>query len=267
MGVAKIIGSSSEGNAVVYNKNIMVDCGVSFMALQEVKNDLQLVLLTHKHSDHINLKTLQKLQDQRPSIRIACCEWMIEELPNIKNIDVLEIGKIYNYGNFKVSPVKLYHDVPNCGYRIFIENYKIFHATDTAHLEGISAKGYDLYAVEHNYDEDKALNAIKEAQEEGKYCHAIGSIETHLSWQQAREFINNNKKATSEILELHKSRSFYGNERRIRKDTGVFRNRCFGESRGTDRADKNTQCLYGTKWQNAGGCKTEIKREKSIRDF
>ena len=154
----------------------MVDCGVSFKALQGVTEDLQLVLLTHKHSDHINLKTLQKLQSQRPSIRIACCNWMIEELPNIRNIDVLEFGKIYNYGNFKVSP---------------------------------SAKGYDLYAIEHNYDEDKALNAIKKAQEEGKYCHAIGSIETHLSWQQAREFINNNKKATSEILELHKSKSFY----------------------------------------------------------
>lgn len=204
-----IIKSGSEGNAVVYNKTIMVDCGVSFKALQEVAEDLQVVLLTHKHNDHINLKTLAKLQSKYPNIRVACCEWMIEELPNIKNIDVLEIGKIYNYGNFKVSPVKLYHDVPNCGYRIFIDDYKIFHATDTAHLEGISAKGYDLYAVEHNYDEEKALNAIKEAQEEGKYCHAVGSIETHLSKKQAKEFIDNNKKETSEVVELHKSKSFY----------------------------------------------------------
>lgn len=187
----------------------MVDCGVSFKALQGVTEDLQLVLLTHKHSDHINLKTLQKLQSQRPSIRIACCNWMIEELPNIRNIDVLEIGKIYNYGNFKVSPVKLYHDVPNCGYRIFIDDYKIIHATDTGHLEGITAKGYDLYAIEHNYDENKAYEAIEEARKEGRYCHAIGSIETHLSWQQAREFIEKNKKESSEILELHKSNSFY----------------------------------------------------------
>ena len=172
-----IIKSGSEGNAVVYNKTIMVDCGVSFKALQEIAEGLQVVLLTHKHNDHINLKTLTKLQSKQPNIRVACCEWMIEELPNIKNVDVLEIGKIYNYGNFKVSPVKLYHDVPNCGYRIFIDNYKIFHATDTAHLEGISAKGYDLYAVEHNYDEEKALDAIEKAQEEGKYCHAVGSIE------------------------------------------------------------------------------------------
>lgn len=204
-----IIKSGSEGNAVVYNKTIMVDCGVSFKALQEIAEGLQVVLLTHKHNDHINLKTLTKLQSKQPNIRVACCEWMIEELPNIKNVDVLEIGKIYNYGNFKVSPVKLYHDVPNCGYRIFIDNYKIFHATDTAHLEGISAKGYDLYAVEHNYDEEKALDAIEKAQEEGKYCHAVGSIETHLSKKQAKEFIDNNKKETSEVVELHKSKSFY----------------------------------------------------------
>ena len=97
----------------------------------------------------------------------------------------------------------------NCGYRIFTENYKIFHATDTAHLQGITAKNYDLYAIEHNYDEWKVQNAIEEARKEGKYCHAIGSIETHLSWQQAREFINQNKKENSEILELHQSKSFY----------------------------------------------------------
>ena len=97
----------------------------------------------------------------------------------------------------------------NCGYRIFTENYKIFHATDTAHLQGITAKNYDLYAIEHNYDEWKAQNAIEEARKERKYCHAIGSIETHLSWQQAREFINQNKKENSEILELHQSKSFY----------------------------------------------------------
>ena len=220
MGIAKVISSGSEGNAVIYNNAIMVDCGVSLKALEAVKRSLKIVLLTHKHSDHLKIRTLQRLQAERPTLRVACGDFLLEELPCIKNIDVLQVGKIYDYGAFKVSPVKLYHDVPNFGWRIFLKptiidfikgnyEYKIFHATDTVHLEGISAKGYDLYAVEHNYDEDKALNAIREAQEEGKYCHAIGSIETHLSWQQAKEFINNNKKATSEVLELHKSKSFY----------------------------------------------------------
>ena len=210
MGIAKVISSGSEGNAVIYNNAIMVDCGVSFKALQEVKRSLKIVLLTHKHSDHLKLRTLQRLQAERPTLRVACGDFLLEELPCIKNIDVLQVGKIYDYGAFKVSPVKLYHDVPNFGWRIFLPNgQKIFHATDTVHLEGISAKGYDLYAIEHNYCEEYIQQAIEEARANGEYTHAYGNINTHLSIQQARAFIEANRKESSEVLELHKSRSFY----------------------------------------------------------
>lgn len=206
----KVISSGSEGNAVIYNNAIMVDCGVSFKALQEVKRSLKIVLLTHKHSDHLKLRTLQRLQAERPTLRVACGDFLLEELPCIKNIDVLQVGKIYDYGAFKVSPIKLYHDVPNFGWRIFLPNgQKIFHATDTVHLEGISAKGYDLYAIEHNYCEEYIQEAIEEARANGEYTHAYGNINTHLSIQQARAFIEANRKESSEVLELHKSRSFY----------------------------------------------------------
>lgn len=210
MGIAKVISSGSEGNAVIYNNTIMVDCGVTLKALQEVKRSLKIVLLTHKHGDHLKLRTLQRLQAERPTLRVACGNFLLEELPCIKNIDVLQVGKIYDYGAFKVSPVKLYHDVPNFGWRIFLPNgQKIFHATDTAHLEGITAKGYDLYAIEHNYCEEYIQQAIEEARANGEYTHAYGNINTHLSIQQARAFIEANRKESSEVLELHKSRSFY----------------------------------------------------------
>ena len=210
MGVAKVISSGSEGNAVIYDKSIMVDCGVTLKALQEVKRSLKIVLLTHKHGDHLKLRTLQRLQAERPTLRVACGNFLLEELPCIKNIDVLQVGKIYDYGAFKVSPVKLYHDVPNFGWRIFLPNgQKIFHATDTAHLEGITAKGYDLYAIEHNYCEEYIQQAIEEARANGEYTHAYGNINTHMSVQQAKVFIEANRKESSEVLELHKSRSFY----------------------------------------------------------
>ena len=210
MGIAKVISSGSEGNAVIYNNTIMVDCGVTLKALQEVKRSLKIVLLTHKHGDHLKLRTLQRLQAERPTLRVACGNFLLEELPCIKNIDVLQVGKIYDYGAFKVSPVKLYHDVPNFGWRIFLPNgQKIFHATDTAHLEGITAKGYDLYAIEHNYCEEYIQQAIEEARANSEYTHAYGNINTHLSIQQARAFIEANRKDSSEVLELHKSRSFY----------------------------------------------------------
>ena len=207
---AKVISSGSEGNAVVYDNAIMVDCGVTLKSLELVKSSLKIVLLTHQHGDHLKLRTLQRLQAERPTLRIACADFLLERLKGLNNIDVLQVGRLYDYGAFKVSPVKLYHDVPNVGWRIFLNSgQKIFHATDTAHLEGITAKGYDLYAIEHNYCEDYIQQAIEEAHAKGEYTHAYGNINTHLSIQQARAFIEANRKESSEVLELHKSRSFY----------------------------------------------------------
>jgi phosphoribosyl 1,2-cyclic phosphodiesterase len=206
----RVISSGSEGNAVVYNNAIMVDCGVTFKALESVKRSLKIVLLSHQHGDHLKLRTLQRLQAERPTLRIACADFLLERLEGLNNIDVLQVGKLYDYGTFKVSPVKLYHDVPNVGWRIFLpDGQKIFHATDTAHLEGITAKGYDLYAIEHNYCEEYIQQAIEEAQANGEYTHAYGNINTHLSIQQARAFIEANRKESSEVLELHKSKSYY----------------------------------------------------------
>ena len=49
MEMYKIVQSNSNGNAIVYNKDIMVDCGVAYLKLKYVYKDLKLILLTHIH--------------------------------------------------------------------------------------------------------------------------------------------------------------------------------------------------------------------------
>ena len=200
-----VLKTGSKGNSVIYHKCIMVDCGAPYSLISQFVNDLQIVLLTHVHTDHINLNTLKKMQQERPSLRVGCCKWMLGKLDGVNNIDVYEIGKLYNYEAFQVSPIKLFHDVPNCGYRIFKDNTKIIHCTDTCTLEGISAKDYDLYAIEHNYNEDTIMGIIEKSEAEGKYTHLRGSINSHLSEQQARDFIYKNRKESSKVLRLHES--------------------------------------------------------------
>ena len=200
----KVISSGSEGNAILYHNSILVDCGVSFAALKPFIYNIQLVLLTHEHKDHFNLKTIEKLLFERPSLRIGCCNWI--DIQG-RNIDRYEIGEVYNYGKFSVSPVKLYHDVPNCGYRIFKDNVKVFHATDTAHLNGIEAKGYDLYALECNYNEDTVFESIEKKQLEGKFAYQKGAINSHLSEQQASDFVFKNKGENYQFIRLHESKT------------------------------------------------------------
>jgi len=136
-----VIASGSDGNAVLYHKSILVDCGVSFSSIQPYLYQLQLILLTHEHRDHINIETLRRICGARPTVRVGCCDWMLPHLDKIRNVDVYEIGVEYNYRAFSLMPLKLYHDVPQCGYRIFKDGYRLIHCTDTQHLNGITAPG------------------------------------------------------------------------------------------------------------------------------
>lgn len=200
-----VIQTGSKGNAVIYHKNILIDCGVPFSKLKPFMYDIQIVLLTHEHKDHINIDTIRKLTDERPTLRIGCGEFMLPFLEGIKNVDVYEAGGVYDYVSFIVSPIKLYHDVQNFGYRIIKGEHKTIHTTDTCHLEGISAKDYDLYAIEHNYDAETIHETITAIEAKGEFAYQKGAMNTHLSDQQAREFIYNNRKESSEVLRLHES--------------------------------------------------------------
>lgn len=203
-----IISSGSKGNAVLYFNSVLVDCGVPFASLKPILYNIQLILLTHEHGDHFNESTIKALVKERPTLRIGCCEWMTDKLDFVKNLDVFKIGAVYNYGNLMISPVKLYHDVPNCGYRIFKNGKRIFHATDTSHLDGITAKDYDLYAIEHNYDAETVFEAIAMLEAAGNYAYQKGAVNSHLSEKQARDFIFENKGENSQVLRLHESTKF-----------------------------------------------------------
>ncbi len=207
--VYQVIASGSEGNCVVYHSSIAVDMGVPYLKVKPLMYGLQLVLISHGHQDHFNFETIRRLSASRPTLRFGVGEFLSEALTGIRNVDILKAGTLYNYGPFQVMPVTLYHDVPNFGFRIFKGNYRIIHATDTAHLEGIEAKEYNLYALEHNYDADVITEIIERKEAAGQFSYEKGAINSHLSEQQARQFIFNNAGPAYEVLRLHESKREY----------------------------------------------------------
>ena len=94
----------------------------------------------------------------------------------------------------------MYHNV---GYRVLFNNYKAIYITDTKTVEGISAKNYDLYLIEGNYDEDEIEERIKQKQKECKYIYEFRAKDNHLSKQQASEFLLNNMGKKSEYIFMH----------------------------------------------------------------
>ena len=159
----KIINTGSDGNCTIVNDIIAIDMGVSYKRLSSYVDKLELVLLTHIHGDHFNKTTIRKLVSNRPTLKFGCCEWLVQDLINCgvskNNIHVYDIDTKYNYGSFSLMPIKLYHDVPQCGYRLFMNNKKLIYATDTNTLEGIKALEYDVYLIEGNYESNEELHS------------------------------------------------------------------------------------------------------------
>ena len=194
----KVITSSSKGNCYLFEDYILLDTGVSFAELKKNVNisKLKYVLLTHIHGDHFDKNIISKLYVNNRNIRFVCGEHLRDELLNLmipaKNIAVVEVGKKYKLQDVIIVPIKLYHDVPNFGYRLIKGNYKHLHITDTAHLEGITAKDYNSATLECNHHESKALELIDKAKQNGEFTHLKGAMNSHLSAQQAVEFIRKN---------------------------------------------------------------------------
>ena len=203
-----IIATGSAGNAVVLDNLLMIDCGVSFKALNDVWRTLQLVLLTHWHSDHFNYSTIARLARERPALRFGCCDWMAPKLLECgvekRNIDINAAGYSLRYGVCCcVEPVPLIHNVPNCGYKLGIKGERVFYATDTNSLLDIVAKDFDLYLIEANYEETEIAERIRKKQDAGEFCHEYAVLDYHLSREKAEQWLANNAGTNSRYVFLH----------------------------------------------------------------
>lgn len=202
-----IISTGSQGNAVVVENIILIDCGVTFKALEKYYKNLKLVLLTHIHSDHFKKKTIQRLAQERPTLRFGCGEWLVRPLielgVNSNNIDILNYDTSYGYGVCNIIPVPLVHNVPNCGYKIHFPFGKMIYATDTNNLNGITARNYDLYLIEANYDDKEIKERIKAKELLGLYCYEKKVLKNHLSKAKCNDFIIKNCGPNSEYVYMH----------------------------------------------------------------
>lgn len=207
----KIIKSGSSGNCVMLFGSILVDVGVPFSDIKHIVNDLQLITWSHLHGDHFNEATIDRIVWERPTLRVAVCEHEYERAVKCgaKNIDVLKHGVWYDYGEFQMATFLTYHDAPSNGWRFKNDKYKIFFATDTFTLEGITAKNYTHYLIESNYDETTIDEIIARKEAAGEFAYQKSSANTHLSEQQANDFYFKNKAEHSKIIRLHESTTGY----------------------------------------------------------
>ena len=206
----RIIGTGSKGNALYLacgEHKVLIDIGVPYKAINSLEIDY--VLLTHSHRDHLNMSTVSKLAYENPHIKFFCTKYLVQTLLKCG----VDVGNIYfkphiEIGSLTLNRFNLIHDVPNCGWKLKFKDggkqtLKVFYATDTASLDHVSAKGFDYYFIEANYDEDEIVKTIKEKVDSGEYSYERRVVDTHLSKQKADKWLANNINDDSVYVYIH----------------------------------------------------------------
>lgn len=129
------IASGSKGNATLVVENstvILIDLGITLLRLNEglgeigkELKDINAVLYTHEHSDHINgLKALS------PKKMYALKGTIPGNLSN-----VIELYKPFVIGDIKITAIRTSHDAKNpCGYVLESAKEKLVYITDTGYF-------------------------------------------------------------------------------------------------------------------------------------
>ena len=120
-----------------------------------------------------------------------------------ENIDVLDFCILYNYGICNIIQFPLVHNAPNCGYKIHFPTGKVIYATDTNNLNGITARNYDLYLIEANYEDAEIQAKIREKQANGEYAYETQVLRNHLSKAKCDDFIYRNIGSGGEYVYMH----------------------------------------------------------------
>ena len=144
-------------------------------------------------------------------MRFACCVWLCAALVNagvkMSQIDVIRTERWYNYKNLcRIKAQETKHDVQNCCWHIELPQppvERLFYATDANNLNGITAKGYNLYLVEANYTEADIKDRIAEKKINGEFVYEKRVMHEHLSKEKADDWLYQNMTAHSEYIYMH----------------------------------------------------------------
>lgn len=205
-----VIASGSKGNITYIascSAQILVDIGISSLLVERnLQNlgvnpkEIDAILLTHTHSDHINgLKTFIK----KYNTKLYLSKKMYNEL--IKQMEIINyelIDSDVDINDIHVDIIKLSHDADDSNGYIFESNNKtIAYITDTGYINRKNHSkllNKNAYIMESNHDIEKLMN--------GKYPYylkqRILGDKGHLSNKASSEYLTTFLGDNTELIVL-----------------------------------------------------------------
>lgn len=209
------LASGSSGNCIFVETDstkVLVDCGLTgkdtINKLEEIGVDpleIDAIFITHEHIDHVKgAGIVSRKLDIPIYANEKTWDGMIPILKKIRgsNIKTFDEKKSFQFKDFNITPVPLFHDsaCPN-GFIFETENKKVSIVTDTGIItEDMQnlMKDSDLYYIEANYDE----NMLKTGPYPWSLKQRILSPRGHLSNSNAAEILKKLLRGKREIVML-----------------------------------------------------------------
>ena len=207
----EIINSSSDGNAIIVEKILLLDCGIPYTKLKQHLKHVKLIFISHGHKDHLLPSTISKIAYNHPTIKfVVGSDYLVKRLVECgirtNKIILLPEGKWFDMGALKVKLEPLTHDIDNHCLKFEINKKRGVYIVDTANVDNIKATGYDLYLIENNYREDILKKHIEECEDENKLYYLNRVSRTHLSDEDCNSFLIENMKDNGVFEYIHQSK-------------------------------------------------------------
>lgn len=163
-----VLASGSKGNCTYVSDGttrILIDAGISCKQIEErlsnigvSLSDINAVLVTHEHSDHImGLRTLDK-KYATPILANQKTATCVDVRLHINTIRWLKEGfdTGFKIGGIQITPFRISHDaVCPVGYTLTMDGKKVSFVTDLGYVtQGVynTIKGSDIVVLESNHD-------------------------------------------------------------------------------------------------------------------
>lgn len=194
-----VLSSGSKGNTTYVETKkakILIDCGNSckyiltkLAELDVYPSDLDAILITHVHTDHINgLKMFTKKIDAT----VYMTEKMYPYLDYVKNYTLIDSNS-FKIKDLNIDIIKTSHDAEDSvGYILSSDNKSLVYVTDTGY---INQKYYDIlknrnvYIFESNHDIEMLNNGSYPFQLRKRILSDKGHLSNYDSAKYLAKFI------------------------------------------------------------------------------
>ena len=190
------LASGSRGNALLVESSdtlLLIDCGLPLRTLEErmlavgrSPDDIEAVLVTHEHGDHVSGLGPLLRKIRRP---IWATHGTGRAIRDVDEFHHVRYGRDFSIGSIRICPFPVPHDAREpVQYRFEANGLRLGVLTDTGDISSYvhrTLDGVDALAVEFNHD----LGSLNSGPYPDRLKARVGSRLGHLNNAQAADLV------------------------------------------------------------------------------